>query len=158
MNFETIRKEHDWILFLSQTDRNVTYLFVLNRTIGRLSGTSDILYIGKTEQPISKRYEQETMTNNTLGNTQQTNIRTTHVFQQLGVTNVKCYYTRTLNHTLSGDGRMRFLGECRTWDKKFYLQLEKQQNGQTLEVPLEKYLLVRYAGEHLEVPPMNNRM
>jgi len=158
MNFETIRKEHDWIEFLNQTDRNVTYLFVFNKTIDRLYGTSDILYIGKTEQSISRRYEQETRTNNTSGNTQQTNIRMTHVFQQLGISNVKCYYTRTLNHNLSGNDGTRFLSECRTWDKKFCLKLERKHNDQILEVPLEKYLLVRYAGEHLEVPPMNNRM
>jgi len=158
MNLETIKKELDWIEYTGQSDRNVTYVFVFNRSVGRLSGVSDILYIGKTEQPIGKRYEQETKTNNTLKNTQQTNIRMTHVFQQLGIANVKCHFTRTLNHTLSGNDLGKFLSECRTWDKKFCLQLEAKCDGQSLEVPLEKYLLVRYAGEHLEVPPMNNRM
>ncbi|MCX5992412.1 MAG: hypothetical protein NTZ04_08855 [Chloroflexi bacterium] len=158
MNFETVRKEHDWIEFLTQADTNVTYMFVFNRMITRLRGASDILYIGKTHQSIGRRYEQETSVNNTAGNTQQTNIRMTHVFKELGIANVKCYYTRTLRHTLSADDRTRWLGYCRTWDKKFCLQLEKQQKGQTLEIPLEKYLLVCYAADNLEVPPMNNRM
>ena len=82
----------------------------------------------------------------------------THVFQRLGIQNVKCYYTKILNYSLSGETMTKFLRECRTWDKKFCLQLEEKQNGTYLEVPLEKYLLVCYASEHLEVPPMNNRM
>jgi len=158
MNYETIRENHDWIEFSSQIDENVTYVFVLNRPVTRLSGASDILYIGKTKQAIAKRYEQETRTNNTSRNTQQTNIRMTHVFERLGIQNVKCYYTKTLSHTLLGDERARFLRECGIWDKKFCIQLQDQQTAPSLEVPLEKYLLVCYAAEHLEVPPMNNRM
>jgi len=158
MNYETIREKYDWIKFSNQIDKNVTYVFVLNRAVARLSGASDILYIGKTEQAIAKRYEQETRTNNTSRNTQQTNIRMTHVFQRLGIQNVKCYYTKTLSQALSGDERARFLRECGTWDKKFCIQLEDREADPSLEVPLEKYLLVCYAAEHLEVPPMNNRM
>jgi hypothetical protein len=158
MNYETIRENHDWIEFSTQIDKNVTYVFVFNRAVASLSGASDILYIGKTEQTIAKRYEQETSTNNTSRNTQQTNIRMTHVFQRLGLQNVKCYYTRTLSHSLSGEEMTKFLRECRTWDKKFCIQLEEQTTEASLEVPLEKYLLVCYAAEHLEVPPMNNRM
>ncbi len=158
MNYEMIREKLDWIEFSNQSVKNVTYVFVLNRAVDRLSGASDILYIGKTEQAIAKRYEQETRTNNTPKNTQQTNIRMTHVFHLLGIQNVRCHYTKTLSHTLSGDERARFLRECRTWDKKFCIQLEDRQTDPSLVVPLEKYLLVCYAAEHLEVPPMNNRM
>ncbi len=158
MNYETIEDAYDWIQFNNQYDKNVTYIFVLNRTIPRLSGMSNILYFGKTEQPIATRYNQETDTNNTSRNSQQTNIRMTHVFQRLGIQNVKCYYTKILNHRLSGEAMMKFLGECRTWDKKFYMQFEDKRNNLYLEIPLEKYLLVSYASEHLEVPPMNNRM
>jgi len=158
MDYETIKDNHQWIIFSNQVDKNVTYLFALNRRVARLSGASDILYIGKTEQAIARRYEQETRTNNTSRNTQQTNIRMTHVFQRLGIQNVTCHYTKTLSHTLSGAERARFLAECATWDKKFYMQLEGQETASFLEVPLEKYLLVCYAAEHLEVPPMNNRM
>jgi hypothetical protein len=158
MNFETIKDKNNWNEFANQLDKNVTYVFVFNKAVARLSGASNILYIGKTEQTIAKRYEQETNTNNTLRNTQQTNIRMTYVFQQGGLQNVKCFYTKTLNLRLSGETKTKFLRECSTWDKKFCLQLEEKQNGSSLEVPLEKYLLVCCASEHLEVPPMNNRM
>jgi hypothetical protein len=46
----------------------------------------------------------------------------------------------------------------RTWDKKGFLSLSERPNADQIEPSLEKYLLVCYAVEHLEVPPLNNRM
>ncbi len=158
MNFNTIRKEYNWIEYSDQKDKNVTYVFVLNEMVGRLFGDSDILYIGKTKMPICKRYNEEINSNNTPGNTQGTNIRTTHIFKQLNLQKVKCYYTNTFIDRLSGFKMKRFLKDCQTWDKKCFLQFNENQQNQSLDVPLEKYLLIRYASEHLEVPPMNNRM
>ena len=158
MNFTTLRDQFDWVPFSGQMDSGVTYAFVLNRTVERLIGKSDILYIGKTEQAIRVRYEQETRTKNSPRNTQQTNIRTTFVFSKIGLENVECYYVKALTTVLSGRFCDEFLEGLRTWDKKSFLAVSEHPRSPGLEVSLEKYLLVRYVSEHLEVPPLNNRM
>jgi hypothetical protein len=158
MNFATLRDQFDWVPFSGQMDSDVTYAFVLNRAVARLIGESDILYIGKTEQAIRARYEQETRTKNSPKNTQQTNIRTTFVFDKIGLENVACYYIKALTTVLSGGVCDEFLERLRTWDKKSFLALSERPRSPGLGVSLEKYLLVQYASEHLEVPPLNNRM
>lgn len=139
-------------------DRDVTYVFVGKAEIPRLVGTSDILYVGKTEQPVKVRFDQETSTNNSPRNTQQTNIRMTHVLEAIGPENYRCYYSRGLEMEVSGVEQERFLDKLRTWDKQFYLKLTDKNFGEPLKVPVEKYLLVQYASEHLELPPLNNRL
>ena len=127
-----------------------------NSPIRCLKGDSDILYIGKTKQAIRSRFAQETRTNNTEGNTQLTNIRMTHVFSQLGLDNTKCFYVNKPDQMLSGDEKRDFVERLRTWDKGFYQKTAKGNPTEQTTVPFEKYLLVMYADEHLEVPPMNN--
>lgn len=158
MNFADIRDRFEWVAFSGQMDSDVTYAFVLNRPVARLVGESDILYIGKTEQAIRVRYEQETKTKNSPRNTQQTNIRTSFVFAEIGLENVKCFYVKALTVDLSGIDCDTFLERLKTWDKKVFLALSERPRSPSLAVSMEKYLLVRYTSEHLEVPPLNNRM
>jgi hypothetical protein len=158
MNFAVLCDRFEWVLYSGQMDSDVTYTFGLNRPVTRLVSESDILYIGKTEQAIKIRYEQETRTKNSPRNTQQTNIRTSFVFEKIGLANVKCYYVRSLTANLTGAEWAEFLEGLRTWDKKAFLTLSESPKAALDEVSLEKFLLVRYAKEHLEVPPLNNRM
>jgi hypothetical protein len=158
MKFESIQDRFEWAPYQGQKDRNVTYVFVANEPIGRLRGSSDILYIGKTEQSIAIRYVQETSTNNSGRNTQQTNIRMTHVLGEIGPGNYHCYFVKSLNLKLSGNEKEDFLKKLRTWDKKYFLKITQFGKENEIEIPIEKYLLVRYAAEHLEVPPMNNSL
>lgn len=158
MNFSDIRNRFEWVSYSGQTDCYVTYAYVLNRPVARLVGESDILYFGKTEQAIRDRCKQETRTKNSPRNTQQTNIRTTFVLGEIGLKHVKCFYVRELRETLSGTDCERFLEGLRTWDKKAFLALSDERRSPDLNVSLEKYLLVTYASEHLELPPLNNRM
>ena len=156
MNFRDLQTESDWIPFSEQMDRNVTYVWVKNSSIRRLSGESDILYIGKTEQAVRSRFVQETRTNNTPNNSQLTNIRMTHVFRKIGLENSECFFIRKLDKNLAEDEKRDFLERLRTWDKGFYLKIAKANPTQQITIPFEKYLLVMYADDHLEVPPMNN--
>lgn len=134
---------------------NVTYLIVLNRAVMRLQDQSDILYIGETRQPISKRYQQETSTNNTNKNTQATNIRLTHILAKLDKINVALYFTNTMTQNIAQTDLV--YTELQSWDKNYYYKNNiSGQNPATIS--LEKYLLVSYAVDHLEVPPLNNRM
>lgn len=139
-------------------DSGVTYIFLGSEEVPRLKGASDILYIGKTEQAIKVRFEQETRTKNSPKNTQQTNIRMTHILGQLGAESYRCLYVKKLTVTLSEAEQKAFLEKLRTWDKQFFLKLTNQRLGEILEIPVEKYLLVQYADEHLELPPLNNRL
>lgn len=158
MNFTDIQDRFEWVSYSGQMDSDVTYAFVMNRPVARLVGESDILYIGKTEQAIRVRYEQETRTKNSPRNTQQTNIRTSFVFEKLGLENVKCFYVKGLTVDLSGIDCDTFLEGLQTWDKKAFLALSERPVPPSLAVSLEKYLLVLYTSAHLEVPPLNNRM
>lgn len=157
MRFIDLRNDFQWVKYTDQIDSNVTYIYVLNDTVSRLRGDSDILYIGKTTQQIIDRFKQETSTRNTHKNTQNTNIRTTFIFEAFGLQNVSLYYVRSLSSTLNEAKSHSFLEALKIWDKKSYTHLADAR-GRALEVSLEKYLLVRYASDHLEVPPLNNRM
>ena len=155
MYFQTIIDEFNWVQYNGQNHHNVTYIFVSYKPVCRLRGYSDILYIGKTNLNIATRYNQETNTNNTPGNNQTTNIRLTYVFNEYGHENFCCYFVNGLYLTeLPNEDINDFLMMLRTWDKNYYLKII---NGD-IQIPIEKYLLVRYANDHLEVPPLNNRM
>ena len=158
MNFKSL-DDFNWISFNQQNDCNVTYVFVSETAIARLSGKSDILYIGKTEQPISKRYNQETNTNNTPKNTQLTNIRLTHIFSTIGLNNYKCYYFPALKYSLKDAEKERFISSLKIWNKSYYLNeiVQCVHQNKDITVELEKYLLVNYAHEHLELPPLNGK-
>lgn len=158
MNFADAQKQFEWVRYSGQMDSNVTYALVLDKPVARLDGESDILYIGRTEQSIRARYEQETKTKNSPKNTQQTNIRTSFLLNKLGLSRVQCFYVKALTTDLSGVECETFLERLRTWDKKAFLDLIEQPRLPSLKVSLEKYLLVSYAALHLEVPPLNNRM
>lgn len=151
-------QQFDWHEYSGQTDSDVTYFFRAPRSINRLRGESDIFYIGKTEQSIRMRYEQETRTINSPKNTQQTNIRTTYIYQQLEIPNPTCYFTKSLVMRLSEYECSVFLEKLKTWDKKFFLGLGVAPHQNRIVIPVEKYLLISYADEHLEVPPLNNRV
>lgn len=157
VRFRDLSTEFPWVRYAGQMDSDVTYAYVYNQPVSRLRGESDILYIGKTEQAIRVRFEQETRTRNSPGNTQQTNIRTTFILEKLGLANVSLHYVRSLSITLDEANGSAFLQALRTWDKRSYMALAEAA-ARTPEVSLEKYLLVRYASDHLEVPPLNNRM
>ncbi|MCR5763194.1 MAG: hypothetical protein K6G00_07430 [Treponema sp.] len=154
MNFNELKSRISFINYNSQTDSNVTYCFVYKEFISRLKGKSDILYIGKTEQPIKKRYFQETNTQFSEKNSQRTNIRTTYIYEKLGLENFSCFYTKSLTIKLSAEELKLFLENLKAFDIQYRnLILKKETN----EVDLEKYLLVSYGAEHLELPPLNNR-
>ena len=59
------------------------------------------------------------------------------------------YATRTLL-SLSSEEEQRFSQRLRTWDKRAYIGM-----GDHYRPTLEKYLLITYADEHLELPPLN---
>ena len=158
MNFSDIEEDFSWIKYSAQQDREVTYIFVAEKPIFRLRGKSDILYIGKTDNSIQTRYRQETQTRNTPGNTQMTNIRLTYAFHQLRLMGVEaiCYFTKghIVSPPLSSRRSEAFSQMVRTWDKRSF----NNSNQSDFNSPIiEKYLLVNYAEEHLELPPLNNR-
>lgn len=159
MNFTDIEEEgFGWIEYRDQQDRGVTYVFVAEKPIFRLRGNSDILYIGKTDNSIQIRYRQETETNNTPRNTQRTNIRLTHVFRQLRRMGIEatCYFTKgqAVSPPLSSGCSNAFSEMLKTWDKGSYIA---STTSDFASPSIEKYLLVTYAEEHLELPPLNNR-
>lgn len=154
MNFEDIDLPVDWVPYAGQSDRNVTYVFMASTPISRLRSESNILYIGKTVSPIRVRYRQETETNNTGRNTQNTNIRTTYVFRQIRPLGIiaTCHFVRDERIRLPHDEAQAFAEKLKTWDKQTYVK-----SGDHATPTIEKFLLVTYAEEHLELPPLNNR-
>ena len=158
MDFAKFQRQFDWVPYDGQMDSGVTYIFVSDNEIPRMEGASDILYIGKTEQAIRVRFEQETRTKNSLRNTQQTNIRMTHILGKLGADKYRCFYTNSLEMELPESKQAEFLEKLMVWDKQFFLKLTDDHVGGGLTVPIEKYLLVGYTHEHLELPPLNNRL
>lgn len=154
MIFNELKKRINFVEFSGQKDSDVTYCFVYNNMIPRLISSSDIIYIGKTEQPIKKRYYQETNTQFSEKNLQKTNIRTTYVYEKLGLNNVKCFFTTALTIELSDEELKTFLEQLKAFDIQYrsYI-LSKNTN----KVDLEKYLLVSYSSDHLELPPLNNK-
>ena len=154
MNFEDIAKWAQWVKYSGQPDKAVTYVYIASQPVTRLRGESDILYIGETDNAISTRYQQETETNNTGKNTQNTNIRTTHVFHQIrqaGIS-VTCYFMKHKHTNLCSENASSFARELQTWDKQTYIKMRDYSNP-----TIEKYLLVTYSDDHLELPPLNNR-
>lgn len=91
-------------------------------------------------------------------NTQQTNIRMTHIFSRIGLSECKCFYVTDLDIVLDSTRAEEFIEKLKTWDKQYYLRNVQEQGVETITIPVEKYLLVNYASEHLELPPLNNRM
>ena len=158
MNFASLQRDFKWLSFDNQMDSDVTYVFVGQSKVPRMIGVSDILYIGKTEQAIKIRFEQETRASNSPKNTQQTNIRMTYILDKIGTNDYQCFYVRKLVMKMSGAKTTDFLEKIKTWDKQFFLKLMDSHSGGSLDVPIEKYLLVTYTHEHLELPPLNNRM
>ena len=158
MNFSEFKKQFDWVPFDGQMDSGVTYVFVSDTEIPRMVGASDILYIGKTDQSIKVRFEQETRTKNSPRNTQQTNIRMTHILGKLGTDHYRCFYTKNLEMRLPDLEQEEFIEKLKVWDKQFFLKLTDAHAGGNMTVPIEKYLLVGYTHEHLELPPLNNRL
>ena len=108
----------------------MTYVFVASRPIPRLRGESDILYIGETDNRINTRYRQEAETNNTGKNTQNTNIRTTHVFRQIyqaGIS-VTCYFMKHKVVRLQPETTKSFAPKLQTWDKRTYMEIRDYSN------------------------------
>lgn len=155
MNSEYLRQRFDCQQYSGQDTGNVTYFFISETPIQRLRGESDILYIGKTRGPIRNRYLAETATNNTPGCDQNTNIRTTYIYKIISPNGPQCFYIQEMFLTLDGDEKCQFLEKIKTWDKRYFNELNSEDAR--ISVPLEKYLLVMFADEHLEVPPLNNR-
>jgi len=158
MNAKDLLERFECHQYTGQTCTDVTYFFRAPKPIRRLSGESDILYIGKTAQGINSRYRQETRANNSPGNTQQTNIRTTYIFRRLEIPQPTCFFIKVEDFHLQGNDCAAFLEKLRFWDKKFYIGLNIFPETNDIVIPLEKYLLISYADEHLEVPPLNNRV
>jgi len=147
-----------WHRYTEQDDASVTYIYTVAPPVSRLNGRSSVLYIGKTEQPISKRFAQETRTNNTPGNSQATNIRTSHISQLLldRGDKISLYYTRSLSFDLLGREAEEFGRNLQTWNKSHFQRFFKPDSRGKVTVSIEKYLLVEYAKNYWEVPPLNN--
>ena len=141
MNFEDI--DVDWKRFRDQEDEGVTYVYVAERPLRRLRGTSDILYIGRTTGSIKLRVQQQTTTA-PLERGGGTNSRLTHVLNQLR--GWRCFYVDGSRWPLSPSDRREFNGLMDIFTAR--------QRG--FRLTLEKYLLVYYFDEHLELPPLNN--
>jgi len=147
-----------WHKFSGQEDASVTYIYLVTPPVSRLQGQSSILYIGKTEQAISKRFIQATRTKNTPGNSQATNIRSSHISQLLfdRGDKIELYFTHGLLFELSGKEANDFEHILQIWNKSHYLKFFKPDSNGNVDVSIEKYLLVEYSNIHLEVPPLNN--
>ena len=63
-----------------------------------------------------------------------------------------CFFTKDKSLPLSSEMAQGFAQERKTWDKTAY-----NKAGDYSMPTIEKYLLVTYADEHLELPPLNNR-
>ena len=154
MNFRSLQKQFKWKPLNGQKDKYVTYIIVSKKAVWRLVGTSDILYIGQTKQSISKRYNQEINTYNTVNKTQNTNIRMTHILTQLNLDNITCYFIKDLEFTLQDKEKKSFVKNLRTWDNAYFIKNFSDEPPK--KVNIEKFLLVNYAAKHLELPPLNN--
>lgn len=157
MDFKTVQREFKWHRYEEQNDNCVTYMFVAGTSIPRLIGASDILYVGQTTQTIKKRFNQETRSINSSGNTQNTNIRMTHILSHRNIIDYTCVYTAGLMMDLDCLLQENFLEKLKIWDKKSFLKYVDAYFSRVLTIPIEKYILVEYAHEHLELPPLNNR-
>ncbi len=145
--------------FSGQENRGVTYMYVSKPAIPRVRGQSPILYVGKTEQSIARRIQDETRSNNTPGNTQNTNIRLSAVFAEVARSghSIETYFTKGLAFTPSTADRDAMLAILQVWDKRAWVELTR--NGSPAAgLSIEKFVLCHYAAAHLELPPMNNSM
>ena len=159
MNFKgDIEERFHWTSFDEQGTSEVTYVFVAPNSRARLKGKSDILYIGHTDSPIKNRYKAHTRTNPTPKSTQSTNIRMTYVLnrikEELGFEPTVHFCPDECWALPKGevDGFSSLLQLWSKWAHATHLEA-KNLNSPTLE----SYLLVKYADEHLELPPLNNR-
>jgi len=148
-----------WQRFSGQQDQGVTYLYVSKPAVARVRGQSPILYMGKTEQSIAKRVQDETRSNNTLGNTQNTNIRLSAVFAELSGAghSIETYFTQGLSFRPSPADRDAMLAILQGWDKRAWIELTRGGSA-AADLSIEKFMLCHYAAAHLELPPMNNSM
>ena len=141
MNFEDIDVE--WREFSDQEDEGVTYVYVSGHPVLRLRGTSDILYIGQTTGRISQRVQQQTTTPPQEGGGG-TNSRLTYVFNELR--GWRCFYVDGQRWPMSPADRREFNRLMDIFTAR----------GRGARLTFEKYLLVLYFEEHLELPPLNN--
>lgn len=148
-----------WERFSGQSTRDVTYFYAVTPEVARLRGKSSVLYIGQTENGIDVRYRQETATRNTPGNSQATNIRTTHVISTLrvGGAEIELFFTAGLSMDLAGVDARSYGELLETWNKNHFLKEFEPRPDGSIDVQIEKFLLAHYAAQHLEVPPLNNR-
>jgi hypothetical protein len=148
-----------WRQFAGQEDRVVTYVYVTRPAVPRMRGESSILYIGQTEQSIAKRVDQEMRARNTVGNTQNTNIRMSAVLSELQRArhSIATYFTPGLTFTPSAAELETVLSILQVWDKRAWVQFTQRQPA-AQEFEIEKFLLCHYAVVHLELPPLNNAM
>ena len=93
-----------WHRYSGQNDASETYIYLISPPVNRLQEQSSVLYIGKNEQPISKRFGQEMRTRNTPGNSQAPNIRMSFISQLLlgRGDKIDLYFTYGLSFFLSG--------------------------------------------------------
>lgn len=148
-----------WHRFSGQDDRNVTYIYLSSPPIPRVRGESPILYVGKTTMSIARRVHDETHTNNTPGNTQNTNIRLSTVIAELvrlGHT-VDTYFTEGLMFSPPSDEHRAVMEILRVWDKRAWTECARGGSAIS-DFAIEKYLLCHYAAVHLELPPLNSSM
>lgn len=141
MNFRDI--DVGWKDFSGQDDEGVTYIYVSRRPVSRLKGSSDILYVGQTTGSISRRIQAQTTTSPRRGGGD-TNSRLSYILSQLG--GWRCFYVDGYLWPMSPADRQRF--------NRVRNVFTSQKKGARLT--FEKYLLVLYADEHLELPPLNN--
>jgi hypothetical protein len=148
-----------WQRFARQEDRRVTYMYVSKPAIRRVRGLSPILYVGETEQTLAKRVRDEMHSNNTPGNTQNTNIRLSAIFAELSRAghSIETYFTQGLAFSPSPADLAVMLDILHVWDKRAWVELT-QKGSPAVEVSIEKFVLCHYAAAHLELPPMNNSM
>jgi hypothetical protein len=151
-------RQFTWHKYVNQKDESVTYIYLIKPPIYRLRGQSSVLYIGKTEQPICKRYKQEMYTKNTLVNSQATNIRMSHVSQLLLNRNdkIEMFFTHNISFLLFGEKAKEFGNILQFWNKSHYQKFFIVDDNGNAEVSIEKYLITEYAKDHWEVPPLNN--
>ena len=157
MNFYDIKERIQWTPFDGQGDSKVTYVFVAPNPRERLNGKSDILYIGRTSSPIKDRHKAQTSTRPTPKSTQSTNVRMTHVLKRLNDMGIEhaIYFCPIECWKLPKGEVDSFSCLLELWSKRAHVRHRK---AGALEYPtLETYLLVKYANEHLELPPLNNR-
>jgi hypothetical protein len=169
MTFQDIQGLAQWQQYVhpnAAAGPHVTYLYVLDRALGRVSGNSDILYIGETTNGLHQRYYQEVRQPDPWANgivlnggtEQQTNIRLRHLHAQLnGPQHITVWYTPIINMPLPADWADHKAALMHWHRNLFKVYHQQELNGLEPQVNLEQYLLVKYASEHLELPPWNNR-